>query len=213
MAHKPHLAVAVVVAAAAMVALPAAASARTKLVYADAPPSAQRLLHRYSASVNDFFRHTVTIHQGDTVSFLSEGFHTIDLPGRSGADLPLIVPGAALSGVTDAAGRLFWFNGHVPSLGINPSLFQATGSTRYDGSQRVDSGLPLGSGPPKPFKVTFSKAGTYKYFCDVHPGMVGYVVVRAKGQRVPTARDDAAALAKQVKLDETAAATLARTKV
>jgi plastocyanin len=45
--------------------------------------------------------------------------------------------------------------------------------------------------------VTFTKPGVYKYFCDVHAGMVGYVVVRAKGKPVPTRSQDAAALVKQ----------------
>ena len=30
----------------------------------------------------------------------------------------------------------------------------------------------------KTFEFTFDKAGTYKYFCAIHPGMVGTVVVK-----------------------------------
>ena len=30
----------------------------------------------------------------------------------------------------------------------------------------------------KSYSVTFKKAGTYKYLCNVHPGMVGQVIVK-----------------------------------
>ena len=112
----------------------------------------------------------MTIHTGDTVSFRLEGFHTIDLPGASKSDLPLILPNGTTTGVNDAAGSPFWFNG-LPSLGLNPMLLARQGPGTYNGSTRIDSGLPLG--PPKPLNVKFSKPGVYKYFCDVHPGMVG----------------------------------------
>jgi plastocyanin len=190
------------------IALPAGASAATKTVSAGPPGggAAQRLLgkaflNKYQPDVNDFFLHRVTINQGDTVRFRINGFHTIDLPGSSGQDLPFIVPGATVSGAKDAAGNPFWFNGHVPSLGINFHLLSPIGGSTYDGRTRVDSGIFTGNGNPPPFPVTFTKAGTYKYFCDVHPGMVGYVVVRAKGKQVPTAGQDAAALASQVRTD------------
>jgi len=192
----------------AAIALPTAASAATKTVSAGPPGNgtAQRLLgkaflKKYSPDVNDFFLHRVTINQGDTIRFLINGFHTVDLPGSSGQDLPFIVSGATVSGAKDAAGNPFWFNGRVPSLGINPQLLSHIGGSTYNGRARVDSGIFTGNGNPPPFPVTFTKPGTYKYFCDVHPGMVGYVVVRPRGQRVPSARQDAAALARQVSTD------------
>jgi plastocyanin len=45
--------------------------------------------------------------------------------------------------------------------------------------------------------VKFTKAGTYKFFCDIHPGMVGTVVVKAAGKTIPSAKQDAKALAAQ----------------
>lgn len=208
---------------AAVVALPAAAGARTKTVYAGPPPSASKLAGKvlgkgaksfsntYNPDINDFFLHRVTINQGDTVKFVIDGFHTVDLPGPSRHDLPPIVPGPTVTGVNDAAGLPFWFNGHVPSLGFNPGLVSPSGASSYNGSARIDSGLPLG--PPKPLKVSFTKAGTYKFFCDVHPGMVGYVVVRAKGKSVPSATQDVASLTKQFTTDVRSAKKLAKTKV
>jgi plastocyanin len=187
--------------AAAAFLLPASAGARTKTVYPSGPIAYQNALqHKYGAGVNNFLLNTVTINVGDTVVWdgaaRTNGFHTIDLPGKSGTDLPFssVFPGKPVSGVKDSAGNLFWFNGQ-PSVGFNPALLTSSGGHKYSGSERVDSGLPLG--PPQPFKVTFTKPGVYKYFCDVHYGMVGYVVVRAKGKRVPSAAQDKAALASE----------------
>lgn len=36
-------------------------------------------------------------------------------------------------------------------------------------------------GPGKDFKFTFDKAGTYDYFCQVHPWMTGQVIVKSSG--------------------------------
>ena len=195
----------------ALLATPALASAETKIVYAGPPAVTKRIASRviaasglrpkvfaarYKPDVNDFFLHRVTINAGDTVSFRLEGFHTVDLPGKSGADLPLIVGGRTAHGFNDAAGNPFWFNGKVPILGLNPALLARSRATTYNGTARVDSGLP--TGPPKPFNVQFAKPGVYKYFCDVHAGMVGYVVVKPTGRPTPTAAQDAAARVRQI---------------
>ena len=182
--------------AVAAVALPASASAALKTVYAGPPPSARPALQQYGADVNNFFRHRVTIHEGDTVEWSVQGFHTIDIPPVGQGDLPLILPGPIVTGVNDAAGNPFWFNGKVPSINLNPALFGPSGGSSYNGTARVDSGLPLG--PPAGFKVTFTKAGTYTYFCDVHAGMQGTIVVREPRQPIPSAAQDARALNRQV---------------
>jgi plastocyanin len=61
--------------------------------------------------------------------------------------------------------------------------------------------------------VVFTKAGTYKYFCDVHPGMVGVVVVKPTGQTVPSAAQDAASLKAEIKSDLTALKRAAKRKL
>ena len=122
-------------------------------------------------------------------------FHTVDLPPKGAEDLPLIVPtGTLATGVKDAAGNPFWFNGRSPSLGFNSQLFAASGGKTYSGASRLDSGLPFAPHSPNAFKVTFTKPGVYRYFCDVHPGMIGYVVVRPKSKPIPSTAQDAAAL-------------------
>ncbi len=197
-------------------ALPISAAAQTKTVTAGPPAYVQKLVpkafgKKYQPDVNAFFQTRVTIHAGDSVQWINNGFHTIDIPKAGGEDLPLFVAGAPVSGVNDAAGNPLWFNGKVPSLGFNPILFAASGGSTYDGSTRIDSGLPLG--PPAPYKVTFTKTGTYKYFCDVHHGMVGYVVVKAAGKPIPSARQDAKTVRAQVNAALVAAYRLAKTKI
>ena len=101
----------------------------------------------------------------------------------------------------------------LPNLGLNPAVAGRSKGKTYNGSTRLDSGLPPNSGAPKPFVVKFTKPGVYRYFCDVHPGMVGFVVVKPKGKSVPSAKQDAAAVTAQVTAAARAAKKLANTKV
>jgi plastocyanin len=204
-------------AAVAVAVLPATASAKSKIVYPGGPVGFQnKLANRTGGGVDNFMINKVTINVGDTVVWngkaRANGFHTIDLPGRAKTPLPLIVAFGAhpVAGVNDAAGNPFWFNG-LPSLGFNPLLLKPSGRLTYNGTQRIDSGLPLGR--PHDLKVTFTKPGTYRYFCDVHPGMQGFVVVLPKGKNVPTAAQDRAELAKEEKADTATAKKLDKTTV
>jgi plastocyanin len=202
-----------------------AAAAATQTVYAGSPPGLQKLagkllgkrvqaLGQDQPGINAFFNQSVTIHVGDSVKWtgLSSNFHTVDLPVKGGEDLPLIVGGAKVTGVNDSAGNPFWFNGVVPNLEFNTKLLGPIGGTTYNGSTRVDSGLAAGPHPSNTLKVKFTKAGVYKYFCDVHPGMIGYVVVRAKGKPVPTPKQNKATLRKAETKDILAAAKLLTAK-
>jgi plastocyanin len=191
---------AIACAAIGLAILPAAAAAKTRTVYAGGPGKfAASLQKKYGAGVNNFLINRVTINVGDTVVWngksLANGFHTVDFPGKAKEDLALFVPGATVTGVDDFAGNPFWFNGKVPSLGFNPSLFKRSGPATYNGSKRADSGLPLGK--PTNFKLKFTKPGVYKYFCDVHYGMVGYVVVKKDGVKVPSTKQNAKELSKE----------------
>ena len=179
---------------AAVCAVPAAAAAKTKTVYAGGPTKwAASLQKHYGAGVNNFLINKVTISAGDTVAWngasLAGGFHSVDIPAKGGQDLPLFVPNGTVSGANDAAGNPFWFNG-LPSVGFNTALFAPSGGNVYNGSSRIDSGLAGGPSVPD-FKVTFTKPGTYHYFCDVHYGMEGTIVVRPAGKPVPSAKRDA----------------------
>jgi plastocyanin len=185
-------------------------------VYPGGPAKFQKSLG--FAGVDNFLINRVTVNVGDTVVWdkkaQNAGFHSIDFPAKGGGDVPLFVPGAPVSGVNDFAGNPFWFNGKVPSLGFNSKLFARLGPTTYDGSTRADSGIPAGpNAKAKSFSLTFTKAGVYKYYCDVHPGMIGYVVVKAKGQAVPSAAADKATLAKEEAAYAKTAKKVEKTKV
>lgn len=190
-----------------VLAVPALAVAATKDVSLGPTRDAQKALQPTASDVNDFFPHEVRIHVGDKVRFVPNGFHTVDLPGRRSRKLPIITPVTqTIAGAVDAAGAPFWFNGQ-PQLGFNRQLLtSAFGKSRnYDGSKGVLSGLPLAQ-RPKPMTVKFNKTGTFRYFCDVHPGMTGIVRVVSSQSSVPSAAQDQRTVRRQ------AASTLATAK-
>jgi plastocyanin len=202
--------------AAAAVAFPAAASARTVTVYAGGPPKwAGGLQQKTGAGIDNFLINKVVIHVGDSVRWngasLAGGFHSVDIPARHGADLPLLTPTGKTAIENDAAGNPFWFSGKLPQLGFDPALFTRIGGTTYTGSARIDSGLPLG--PPKDFVVKFTKPGTFNYFCDVHYGMGGQIVVKNKHARVPSNKQNATTLAKEERNFAKEAKLVAKDKV
>src|SRR3954467_14237238 len=105
--------------------LPGVAQAAQKDVSLGPTRAASKALQSTGSDVNDFFPHRTTIHVGDTVRFLPNGFHTVDLPGSRRAKLPVISPLAQpIAGSVDAAGAPFWFNGG-PMLGFTPTLLRS----------------------------------------------------------------------------------------
>jgi len=196
-----------------LVAVPAAAHAAVKTVYMGPPAAAEKVLNeKLNADVNDFFPHSISVHVGEKVRFVPVGFHTVDMPARGSTPLPLISPtGSAVANVLDAAGNPFWFNGRA-QVGFNPLLGKGLFGTTavYTTRTRVDSGLPL-SNHPKSFNVRFTKAGTYTYYCNVHPGMKGVVHVRSATSRVPTVAADKLAVKRQIASAEKAAKRITAT--
>jgi plastocyanin len=182
-----------------LLASPAAASAATKTVDMGLPLNQQKRFHSLGTDVNDFFPHGVTVHAGDSVRFVPTGFHNVDIPARGKKPQPLLVTGSAITGSLDAAGAPFWFNGQ-PSIGFNPAVAGANGFGKrftYSGAKEVQSGLPV-SEHPKPMTVKFPKAGTYTYYCNVHPGMKGTVRVLSEHRRLPSAKQVKKALKAQI---------------
>jgi plastocyanin len=190
-----------------LLALPAAAEAKTKTVDMGIPPQSRKAFSQ-QVDVNAYFPKGVTIHKGDKVRFRVSGFHTMDLPPRGGAMTPLFsATGQKVTGVNDAAGVPFWFNGQ-DQVSFTPSLGRgAFGKTlSFNGSKRVASGVPLADNP-KPVTVVFKKTGKFTYYCNVHAGMKGTVNVKAPGKSVPSAKSDKNAVKRQV---ETAVETSKR---
>lgn len=178
---------------------PAAAQAATKNVSAGPPGKVSGMPD--GADFNAFFPSKIKVAQGDKVSFALNGFHTVTF----GKKVPsLFTVAGKVSGAKDAAGADFWFNGADRAVFNNAAGFPS-GDGVIDGKSLDNSGAPLGEGPPKPWKATFKKTGTFGYVCVVHPDMKGQVTVVKKGKRTPSRQSDKARVAKQVaKLVKTA---------
>jgi plastocyanin len=210
---KVRTPVAAGLAAGLVLAVPGLAQAKTKSVSLGPPPAAAKKIQKNGPiDVNDFFPHGVTIRAGDKLKFAANGFHNVDIPAKGDDVTPLLAPnGTAVAGVNDAAGSPFWFNG-LPNVAFNPVLLKSNFGKKltFNAKKGLQSGLPLG--PPKPLTVTFKKKGKYTYYCDVHNGMKGVVTVKAKKAKVPSAKADKKALAKQVARSVKTAKTLASAK-
>jgi plastocyanin len=141
------------------------------------------------ATLNAFFPSRLMITAGDSVTFSSASFHTVTFLGGK-PPAALFTPDPAkgtYSGINDAAGSPFYFNG-MPKLIYNPAAFAPSGP------KTVSSGVPASSGvlspagpkaPPAKATFTFPKAGTFQLICNVHPGMKINVVVRNQGIGLP----------------------------
>jgi len=213
LSHRIKAAIAVGVGVLAVV--PAGASAATKTVNMGIPKADQKAYEKAGpVDVNDFFPHGTTIHVGDSIKFNPTGFHTVDIPNKGAKPLALFAPAGTTSGVLDAAGAPFWFNGQ-PQLGSTPALGPPGlygKKATYTGAKRVESGLPFAE-KPKAFTVKFTKAGSYTYYCNIHAGMKGTIKVVSKTHSVPSAKADARTLKAQVASTRKTAKGLAKTTV
>ena len=120
--------------------------------------------------VMDFAPHTLKIHRGDTVTWFMAGFHNVDFntqpqplviaPEVDGKPTPQLNPAAVYP--------------NIPDKGV------------YTGGV-ASSGLPVIPNASPTFTLTFDVApGTYNYYCDVHPGMMGEIVVVPDDQPIPS---------------------------
>jgi plastocyanin len=175
------------------------------------PGPSQKALGKYGADANEFFPTGTTVHVGDSVRFVPNGFHDVNLPKKGGGPNALFVPtGQKIAGAVDAAGAAYWFNG-LDQLGFNPVLGTNGFGKKftYTGGKAVISGLPLAA-KPKPMTVKFSKTGSFTYFCDVHPGMKGTVRVVSRSRSVPSAKAQASKVKAQVARDVAVAKSLSK---
>jgi plastocyanin len=135
-----------------------------------------------------YYPGSITINVGDTVVWKlnSAEPHTVTFPQPGENKAPdLIIPEGG---------------GSQRMLG-NPLAFLPQGGAEYDGSALTGSGQ-IGGGPPFPieYKLTFTKPGTYDYYCAFHSMMKGTVVVQEAGSAYPKT---------QAQIDADAAAQLA----
>lgn len=197
----------------ATLAMPAVAGAETRTVLMGPPPAdSQVFQNKYNAEPDAYYPSIVRVRVGDSVKFEPYGFHNADFPKQGGKPDEFLVPDGTTTGVNDAAGNPFWFNGQ-PMLAFNPVLLNSKfGKTvTFDPKKGLNSGLPL-EDKPKPMTVKFTKKGSFTYFCAVHAGMKGQVQVKARNARIPSAKGVKSDVAKQIAKHKKDAASLLKTK-
>jgi plastocyanin len=193
---------AIAVAAVPAVALGAAGSSRSAhaegvVVYAGPNLLAAPAGVSKQADALFFYPKVATVHVGDSVTFQFRGFHTVTFPGAH-RPYPFIVPvGGKQPAVKDAAGNPFWWGGAAPILGVSPLSLSPQGNgtisspseVRSSGLARIFAAAP--KAPPAPYVLRFTRAGTYKYECAVHPGMRGIVRVLPSTASIPSPQSQA----------------------
>jgi plastocyanin len=182
-----------------LLALPAAAGAATKTVQVGPFGTQQAKFQAAAGDGNAFYRHTITIHKGDKVRWINNGFHSITFvpDGEPTPGLLVPDPNNLVSGMNDEAGNPFWFNGQ-PAIGFNPVAGAPQGGRTFKPDVLENSGLPLGP-TSTPYKLKFKRRGTFGYVCLVHPGMAGKVKVVKRGRKIPSARKDRRAARRELK--------------
>src|SRR3954453_10126694 len=209
--------VALVIATVAAACAAPAATARTKVVYTGGPPpkASQAGSVKFPAALdlNGFFRRKITVHVGDSVRwvFSKRVVHTVTFlaPGDSRPTLEQQDPANPYSGFNDSTGAPLWFNGQ-PGITIPPEHAFPQGGDTMGAKAFHNSGL---SAPTfQPYKLKFTKKGSYRYICLVHPGMSGRVKVLPKSATIPSAKPDRKARVKAYKKAVKKAKRLAKLK-
>jgi plastocyanin len=131
------------------------------------------------ATLDVFLPGKVTVKTGDSITFSSATFHTVAIGGKEPS---IIVPDpehGKYSGIDDAAGKPFYFNG-LGKLVYNGLALAPYGPHAVTPGAKANSGVLSPNGPkaaPATFTFSFPKAGTYHFYCGVHPGMKATVTV------------------------------------
>lgn len=123
----------------------------------------------YSVVSNAFHPRTIEVAVGDTVKWeMRGGFHTVSfLSGQKPSPLEVR---------------------EGDKTYINPQVFFPGGGKTYGGAGYRNSGVPPEFPKPLTYSLTFTKAGTYKYLCQVHgQAMSGTVVVKERVMGSPAA--------------------------
>jgi plastocyanin len=137
------------------------------------------------ATLNQFLPRAIKIRAGDKIRYSTFSFHTASYLGSASVGPPFMPDpaGATYSGLKDAAGAPFWFNG-LPKFIYNVQVFLPVGSAAVTaGSIHSTGAIAASQDGPGNATLSFPKAGTYEMFCLIHPGMRQTVVVKAKAKK------------------------------
>jgi len=102
--------------------------------------------------------------------------------GATGYAVNLFLPAAVYVNAGDTVKFTFpWQEPHSVTFGTpagDPSALVGGENPKFDGTGFISSGLVFGGATSTAsYSVTFPKKGTYAYFCILHPGMQGSVIV------------------------------------
>jgi len=193
-----------IVALAALAALPAIAQGATAQVTVGGFVKSQ------NADLQGFYPTRTTVHQGDSVKFVINGFHTVAFPASKRK--PTVLPSSTTSPATnDAAGAPYWWGGTTKQLQFNPAAVGPAGGRVVNGKTYMNSGAPMG---PRAlvYTVKFPKLGTFKYGCAIHKNMTGAITVVPKRAAVPTPAQRAALGRAELAADRATVAALNKTQ-
>jgi plastocyanin len=167
------------------------APAATKAVTAGPPVQDPPAGVPADAVTNQFFPKEVTVHRGDTVAWRFAGLHSVTFPELGQAPPSLVGPDPAtpVGSLLDATGAPWWFDGG-PRLVLDPDGAQPRGGAALTGRRLSGSGLALDGRAPKPYRLTFRRTGTFRYYCVLHPGQRGTVRVLSRTRGIPSAAAD-----------------------
>lgn len=129
-----------------------------------------------------FYPENITINVGDKIEWILKGSepHTVTFLGPGGKMPDLIIP------ENNSSHRLL----------LNPLVILPQGDLTYNGTKLTGSGqLDVEPTFPREYNLTFTKAGTFEYFCGFHSMIRGNVTVQPAGKPYPTTQEkiDAAA--------------------
>jgi plastocyanin len=120
-----------------------------------------------------FFPQTLKVHKGDTVTWQFRGFHDMRFDQKT---LDAVV-------VNNIDGK--------PQPEFNPQIFNPNARSGDTFKPGINSGVQMAVNPDNPaFSLVMDTApGTYSYLCDVHPGMVGTLIVVDDQTAIPSPTD------------------------
>jgi plastocyanin len=175
-----------------------------------------QFLHNVPAESMRYFPSTVDVHQGDTLHFVSDGFHTATaLPvgqgpvawfdaNASGPDAPYSI----IQSDTDDGPTSTKFSTAV-ALPSDPTCGAAATPCSYGGSGLVNSGVPISGPMDFSIGVDASAGSTFYVVCLIHgPSMRLKVNVVAAGESASDQTDLDAANAAALDQDQNSAEAL-----
>ena len=138
-----------------------------------------------------FYPDKLTVNAGDTVVWKinSAEFHDVIFPAPGQAFLPFTIVEGGQNG--------------PPTVALSPYFVASAGGSNYDGTATASSGQ-LSMQPPgsMEYRLTFTKAGSFNYYCNVHAGegpngqvvgMTANVTVQAAGSTLAKTPDQVSA--------------------